>query len=319
VGVSLYELVTGKRPFEGDSQFSIMAAHLKKTPAPPTSLNPSLPAALNDVIQRSLAKAPAKRFQTAEEFRQALRGVLPATSATTPITAFGTTAPRKEFGLTQPSVPEVRRSYRSLWMAAGAIAAVLTIVIVVQVGPWKSTRASQAPAAVKPAVVTPVSPEPVPTKPAPTTPEPAGRTPAPAPEAPRRAEPRVTPVPPPAAPPANPSPAPLTPPPDREPLPPPPTPREDPARRAELQQIREQLAMLSARAGACNDGLKSLTQSQGAVGLGLRSDIAGAANLMNTFIQGANNALDAGDAPKAKDLMEKAESQVERIEKFLGR
>ena len=35
VGVSLYELVTGKRPFDGDSQFAIMSAHLKRTPVPP--------------------------------------------------------------------------------------------------------------------------------------------------------------------------------------------------------------------------------------------------------------------------------------------
>ena len=37
VGVSLYELVTGKRPFDGDSQFAIMSAHLKNTPVPPVA------------------------------------------------------------------------------------------------------------------------------------------------------------------------------------------------------------------------------------------------------------------------------------------
>src|SRR2546427_7412460 len=40
VGVSLYELVTGKRPFDGDSQFAIMSAHLEKTPVPPITLDP---------------------------------------------------------------------------------------------------------------------------------------------------------------------------------------------------------------------------------------------------------------------------------------
>src|ERR1043165_7499501 len=43
VGVSLYELVTGKRPFDGDSQFAIMSAHLQKVPVPPITIDPSLP------------------------------------------------------------------------------------------------------------------------------------------------------------------------------------------------------------------------------------------------------------------------------------
>ena len=50
LGVSLYELVTGKRPFDGDSQFSIMSAHLQNTPTPPIALDPKLPQALNDII-----------------------------------------------------------------------------------------------------------------------------------------------------------------------------------------------------------------------------------------------------------------------------
>src|ERR1700679_2883312 len=50
VGVSLYELVTGKRTFDGDSQFAIMSAHLEKTPVPPVAIDPKLPQALNDAI-----------------------------------------------------------------------------------------------------------------------------------------------------------------------------------------------------------------------------------------------------------------------------
>ena len=73
VGVSLYELVTGKRPFDGDSQFAIMSAHLEKTPVPPVTIDPTLPAALNDIILLAVAKEPDQRFQTAEAFRNALR------------------------------------------------------------------------------------------------------------------------------------------------------------------------------------------------------------------------------------------------------
>jgi serine/threonine-protein kinase len=75
-GVSLYELVTGTRPFDGDSQFAIMAAHMQNTPAPPISLNPSLPSMLDDAILMAVARNPDERFQTAGAFRNALGRVL---------------------------------------------------------------------------------------------------------------------------------------------------------------------------------------------------------------------------------------------------
>src|SRR5260370_42102666 len=75
VGVSLYELVTGKKPFDGDSQFAIMAAHLEKNPVPPITLDGKLPQILNDVILMSIAKDPEQRFQSAEAFGAALGSV----------------------------------------------------------------------------------------------------------------------------------------------------------------------------------------------------------------------------------------------------
>src|SRR5260370_4912745 len=71
LGVSLYELVTGKRPFDGDSQYAIMAAHLEKTPAPPIEVDPKLPRLLNDVILMSVMRDPNARFQSAPAFRNA--------------------------------------------------------------------------------------------------------------------------------------------------------------------------------------------------------------------------------------------------------
>jgi len=72
LGAVLYELVTGKKPFEGDSAFSIMAGHVGHPPAPPIELEPSLPQPLNTAILRSLEKDPSKRFVSADQFRQAL-------------------------------------------------------------------------------------------------------------------------------------------------------------------------------------------------------------------------------------------------------
>jgi serine/threonine-protein kinase len=82
VGVSLYELATGKRPFDGDSQFAIMAAHLEKVPLPPIALDPAMPQALNDAILMAVVKDPNARFQTATAFRNALGSVTGA--GTTP-------------------------------------------------------------------------------------------------------------------------------------------------------------------------------------------------------------------------------------------
>jgi serine/threonine protein kinase len=82
VGVSLYEFVTGQRPFTATSDYSIMAAHVKEAPKPPVELHPGLPPALNEIILMAIAKDPAQRFQTADAFRNALSSV--PVSAPTP-------------------------------------------------------------------------------------------------------------------------------------------------------------------------------------------------------------------------------------------
>jgi eukaryotic-like serine/threonine-protein kinase len=75
VGVSLYEMVTGQRPFRADSDFSLMTAHVRELPKPPIELQPGLPPALNEIILTSIAKEPAQRFQSAEAFANALSSV----------------------------------------------------------------------------------------------------------------------------------------------------------------------------------------------------------------------------------------------------
>jgi serine/threonine-protein kinase len=72
VGVSLYEMVTGQRLFQATSDYSIMAAHVKEAPRPPSELQPGLPVALNEIILMAIAKDPAQRFQSADAFRNAL-------------------------------------------------------------------------------------------------------------------------------------------------------------------------------------------------------------------------------------------------------
>jgi len=88
LGITLYELSTGKRPFGGDSGYAIMAEHLQKQPVPPLELVPALPPALSMVILRSLAKNPDDRYQSAAEFRQDLNNVLAPEEATRIVSKF---------------------------------------------------------------------------------------------------------------------------------------------------------------------------------------------------------------------------------------
>jgi serine/threonine protein kinase len=66
LGVVLYEMVTGKRPFDADSLQGICGRVLSSTPLPASQSNPSLPTAFDGVIVRCLAKDPAARYATAE-------------------------------------------------------------------------------------------------------------------------------------------------------------------------------------------------------------------------------------------------------------
>jgi len=80
-GVSLYEMVTGSRPFKGQSDYDLMVAQLQKAPLPPIDIQPELPKTLNDIIMTALEKDPANRFQSAEAFRFALQSVRGAVSS----------------------------------------------------------------------------------------------------------------------------------------------------------------------------------------------------------------------------------------------
>src|SRR5271155_3521098 len=84
VGVSLYETITGQRPYVSDNNFEVMQAHLQVPPTPPIDLKPDIPPGLNQLILMAMAKNPAQRFQTADAMRGALRSVAPFLGEPTP-------------------------------------------------------------------------------------------------------------------------------------------------------------------------------------------------------------------------------------------
>jgi eukaryotic-like serine/threonine-protein kinase len=72
VGVMLYEALTGCVPFDADSPVTVALKQVSERPRPPSEVNPQVSRALDGVVMRALAKDPAKRFASAEEFSQAL-------------------------------------------------------------------------------------------------------------------------------------------------------------------------------------------------------------------------------------------------------
>ena len=73
LGVVLYEMLTGTTPFNGDNLSAIMYKILHEEPAPPSTLNPRVPAVFDQIVSRALAKRPEDRYQTAREFARDLR------------------------------------------------------------------------------------------------------------------------------------------------------------------------------------------------------------------------------------------------------
>jgi serine/threonine-protein kinase len=75
LGVVLYELLTGKTPFDGETPVEIAMKHLSNAPKPPSKLRPEVPPELDKVVLRALAKNPDERYQSADEMEADLERV----------------------------------------------------------------------------------------------------------------------------------------------------------------------------------------------------------------------------------------------------
>jgi eukaryotic-like serine/threonine-protein kinase len=161
LGVVLYEMSTGKPPFTGDSPVSVASKHVRDQPALPRSVNPAIPVAFEAIVMKAMAKSPADRYATAEEFRADLLRFVDGrpveagdASATTTMGAVGATEALMMTGATR-AVPigpggvggdpnsaeaERRRRVRRLWILLVLLLVVLAVIAIVLV---KSLQSSQ--------------------------------------------------------------------------------------------------------------------------------------------------------------------------------
>jgi serine/threonine protein kinase len=122
LGVMLYEMATGKPPFDADTPIAVVIKHIQEPLPLPRRLNPDLPEAVERVILKALAKDPADRFQTAREMVAALQAVIPATLPGKPST-------QPPLPPTQPRAQTPAKLNNALLALGGALAFCLLAII----------------------------------------------------------------------------------------------------------------------------------------------------------------------------------------------
>jgi hypothetical protein len=354
-GVTLYEMLTGRKPFQAETSYSVLNAQLNEAPMPPVQVNPAVPQELNNIVLRAMVKAPEGRFQTADEFRNALKALrephvvqaapMPVAMPVAAKAAAPAPAPSPGFAPVTPAVASTApaspssKSHRGLWIGLGAAAAVLALIAAFALLPRVfSTHAGQGQA-------TPAATDTQAT-PATTDAGSAAQSSTPPADA-SQANPLST------ATPAGTSAASTT-----------ATPAGtasgstataatgNPSRASnkkqgqtavlnsqsaagtsassesaapagpspkEIRDAHDKYANLDARADAVRQGVQQIRSQQQAQGLDLRGDILASLSRMNNDLREANTALDRDDIHTAHEYMDRADHEITTLESFLGR
>jgi predicted Ser/Thr protein kinase len=157
LGVILYAMATGEQPFPGDTMTSVSYKVVNTEPVPPAKLNPAIPARLEGVILKCLAKSPADRYQTGEELAQelaamrvnagasSLRTAVPVAAGATDVTLAATPsaisyppaqAPVPAAAAQQPGQTPDKKPPAMPTRSIAIVAAAVVVVAVAATGGW---------------------------------------------------------------------------------------------------------------------------------------------------------------------------------------
>lgn len=126
LGVVLYELVTGARPFTGDSPYAVATARLRQAPPDPREVNPDVPDELAGIIQRAMATDPAARHESAAKLRAELLGWLDGAPERPATSVLAATAPAAQPA--EGAAGRGRRRDRAAWLLGAAGLVILGLV-----------------------------------------------------------------------------------------------------------------------------------------------------------------------------------------------
>ena len=136
LGIVMYEMLTGRTPFDGDTPVAVAMRHIQDAPVPPGQYNPGIPAALEEIILRCLEKVPEMRFRDGSQLARALEslgdaeigGTMPfppgQTPASTPVTQIPSRVPVSSPNTMMPTSASAGRNspgayLPSNWQAKG--------------------------------------------------------------------------------------------------------------------------------------------------------------------------------------------------------
>lgn len=159
LGAVLFELLTGRPPFQGENAAAVVAQRLVTDPPRPRSLDPSIPADLEQVVLTALARDPARRYARADDLGGALRAYLAraASEQTTRVTVLAPARPRAG----APAMP-ARARVRALRaaLAAGLLLAGGTLLALAQGGARSTDGVAASPPAPAATAIPPAPPGP---------------------------------------------------------------------------------------------------------------------------------------------------------------
>ena len=349
LGITLYQCVTGQRPFDGDSDYSIMAAHIQHVPVPPVQLDPRVPEALNDVIMMAISKDRGARFQSADAFRAALLSSvsggtqasvpapapMPVRTPTAPLvqpskSAEAPTMPMSQmppvYAATAPPAAVVAPKRGSgMWIGIGVLAAAGLGGVAYLSGalPLLTPGGEPVPKQQPVPVTAPVAkaPEVTPDPPTPVTTTKPVTIRKPAVEPKQRPPVDVVRQ-------QDPTPAPVQQQQQRPDAPvrpnyqiadpTPAKPTVDPQIQREMEELRQKFNSLSTRFSVAQESVRGVEQQQQRQGLGMRRDVREGLQRFQYLMKESADSLTSRNTEAARNSLNMAERSLERLEKFLG-